>query len=90
MKKHHKEHMKGGVKKRSRAHGGHPAKFQPSSRETKPEKFSEMETGQIDRDEGRGPMGQEGEGERQNDQLAELERMMPESDPPYRRARRVS
>jgi hypothetical protein len=36
-----------------------------------------METGQPDRDEGRGPLGQEGEGEAQNDQLAALEGLEP-------------
>ena len=66
----------------------HAAKFERQQTERRPEKFSKMETGQVDRDEGRGPLGQEGEGERQNDQLAELERMMPESSPPYRRGRR--
>jgi hypothetical protein len=46
---------------------------QPSFGET----FTPMETGQPDRDEGRGPMGQEGEGEAQNDQLAALEGIEP-------------
>lgn len=46
---------------------------QPSDRET----FTPMETGQPDRDEGRGPLGQEGEGEAQNDQLAALEGIEP-------------
>jgi len=36
-----------------------------------------METGRPDRDEGRGPLGQEGEGEAQNDQLAALEGLEP-------------
>ena len=38
-----------------------------------PETFTAMETGRPDRDEGRGPLGQEGEGEAQNDQLAAFE-----------------
>jgi hypothetical protein len=42
---------------------------QPPIKET----FTPMETGRPDRDEGRGPLGQEGEGEAQNDQLAALE-----------------
>ena len=42
---------------------------QPQLKET----FTPMETGSPDRDEGRGPLGQEGEGEAQNDQLAALE-----------------
>ena len=46
---------------------------QPSERET----FTPMETGRPDRDEGRGPLGQEGEGEAQNDQLAALEGIEP-------------
>jgi hypothetical protein len=41
--------------------------------------FSPMETGSPDRDEGRGPLGQEGEGEAQNDQLAALEDTEPDS-----------
>ena len=64
------------------------SQYRPAS-ELRPEKFTPMETGQVDRDEGRGPMGQEGEGERQNDQLAELQRMMPESSPPHRRSKRA-
>ena len=52
--------------------------------------FTAMETGQPDQDfvpgidnpqgvqGGRGPLNQEGEGERQNDQLAELEQIEPE------------
>ena len=51
--------------------------------------FTPMETGQPDQDQipgfdnpqgvqgGRGPLNQEGEGERQNDQLAELEQIEP-------------
>ena len=46
----------------------------PQDRET----FTMMETGQPDRDEGRGPLGQEGEGEAQNDQLAALEQLEPD------------
>jgi hypothetical protein len=46
---------------------------EPRDRET----FTKMETGQPDRDEGRGPLGQEGEGEAQNDQLAALEGIEP-------------
>lgn len=41
------------------------------------ETFTSMETGSPDRDEGRGPLGQEGEGEAQNDQLAALEETEP-------------
>ena len=44
----------------------------------KSETFTPMETGSPDRDEGRGPLGQEGEGESQNDQLAALEGLEPE------------
>ena len=44
----------------------------------RPETFTPMETGRPDRDEGAGPLGQEGEGEAQNDQLAALEGMEPE------------
>ena len=40
--------------------------------------FTPMETGRPDRDEGRGPLGQEGEGEAQNDQLAALEGTEPD------------
>jgi hypothetical protein len=52
--------------------------------------FTAMETGQPDQDftpginnpqgvqGGRGPLNQEGEGERQNDQLAELEQIEPD------------
>ena len=43
------------------------------------ETFTAMETGRPDRDEGRGPLGQEGEGEAQNDQLAALEGTEPEA-----------
>jgi len=43
-----------------------------------PETFTPMETGSPDRDEGRGPLGQEGEGEAQNDQLAALEETEPD------------
>jgi hypothetical protein len=46
----------------------------PQGRET----FTAMETGRPDRDEGRGPLGQEGEGEAQNDQLAALEELEPD------------
>jgi hypothetical protein len=42
---------------------------QPQLKET----YTPMETGRPDRDAGRGPLGQEGEGEAQNDQLAALE-----------------
>ncbi|MFI5351059.1 MAG: hypothetical protein ACHQ2Z_16060 [Elusimicrobiota bacterium] len=42
------------------------------------ETFTPMETGSPDRDEGSGPLGQEGEGEAQNDQLAALEGLEPE------------
>src|SRR4051812_46148876 len=42
------------------------------------ETFTPQETGRPDRDEGRGPLGQEGEGEAQNDQLASLEETEPE------------
>jgi hypothetical protein len=41
------------------------------------ETFTPMETGSPDRDEGRGPLGQEGEGEAQNDQVAALEEIEP-------------
>jgi hypothetical protein len=40
--------------------------------------FTAMETGSPDRDEGSGPLGQEGEGEAQNDQLAALEETAPD------------
>lgn len=55
----------------------------------KSDAFTPMETGQPDQDRtadidnprgvqsGRGPLNQEGEGERQNDQLAELEQIEP-------------
>jgi hypothetical protein len=42
------------------------------------ETFTPLETGRPDRDEGRGPLGQEGEGEAQNDQLAALEGTEPD------------
>jgi hypothetical protein len=44
------------------------------------ETFTPMQTGRPDRDEGRGPLGQEGEGEAQNDQLAALEEIEPNKD----------
>jgi hypothetical protein len=47
---------------------------EPQTKET----YTPMETGRPDRDEGRGPLGQEGEGEAQNDQLAALEETEPE------------
>ena len=47
---------------------------QPRATET----LTPMETGRPDRDEGRGPLGQEGEGEAQNDQLAALEETEPD------------
>lgn len=55
--------------------------------------FTAMKTGQPNQDfvsgidnpqgvqEGRGPLNQEGEGERQNDQLAELEQIEPDKKP---------
>ena len=55
----------------------------------RPKTFSPMETGQPDQDRvpgsdnlagaqgGLGPLNQEGEGERQNDELAELEQIEP-------------
>jgi hypothetical protein len=46
--------------------------------EEKTETFTPMETGRPDRDEGEGPLGQEGEGEAQNDQLAALEGLEPQ------------
>src|ERR1017187_540548 len=42
------------------------------------ETVTPMETGRPDREEGSGPLGQEGEGEAQNDQLAALEEIKPE------------
>ncbi|MFI5363130.1 MAG: hypothetical protein ACHQ49_14275 [Elusimicrobiota bacterium] len=42
------------------------------------ETFTPMETGSPDRDEGLGPLGQEGEGEAQNDSLAALEEIEPD------------
>ena len=47
---------------------------QPQTNET----YTPMETGRPDRDEGSGPLGQEGEGEAQNDQLAALEGIEPD------------
>jgi hypothetical protein len=56
----------------------------------KPETYKPMETGQPDQDAspgsnnpaavqgGRGPLNEEGEGDRQNDQLAELEQIPPQ------------
>jgi len=61
----------------------------PSDNSEKSELFTPMETGQPDADAvpdlnnpqavqgGRGPLNQEGEGERQNSQLAELEEIEP-------------
>ncbi len=54
----------------------HPA-AKPGA-EIAPETYTPMETGSPDRDEGRGPLGQEGEGEAQNDQLAALEETEPD------------
>ena len=50
----------------------------PLDETDKKETFTPMETGSPDRDEGRGPLGQEGEGEAQNDQLASLEGTEPD------------
>ena len=56
------------------------------------EEFTPMETGQPDQEPkadiknpqgvqgGRGPLNEEGEGDRQNDQLAELEQIDPKAD----------
>jgi hypothetical protein len=61
-----------------------------ASKDTPHNTFTAMETGQPDQDfvpginnpqgvqGGHGPLNQEGEGERQNDQLAELEQIEPE------------
>jgi hypothetical protein len=45
--------------------------------EIKMETFTPMETGSPEDDKGYGPLGQEGEGEAQNDQLAALEGVPP-------------
>lgn len=62
------------------------AKWPPKKGKT----FTPMETGQPDQDEvadirnpravqsGRGPLNEEGEGDRQNDELAELEQVEPD------------
>lgn len=55
-------------------------KFSQSQEEDRPETFTAMETGQPDHQEGRGPLGEEGEGDRQNDQLAELNEIEPEEE----------
>lgn len=49
-------------------------------RAKQPDEYTAMETGQPDRDvpHTRGPLGEEGQGDRQNDQLAELEEIEPE------------
>jgi hypothetical protein len=72
------------TKKKSKTH----AKRRPGQRESRT--FTPMETGQPDEDHvpgsdnpagaqgGLGPLNQEGEGERQNDQLAELEQIEPD------------
>ncbi|MBI3550021.1 MAG: hypothetical protein HY078_13365 [Elusimicrobia bacterium] len=58
---------------------GEPEIESIEEREARPETYSAMETGRPEKDgRGGGPLGQEGEGERQNDQLAELEDIEPE------------
>ena len=62
---------------------GHASTTTPEAGRTEAsaaETFTAMETGRPDRDEGRGPLGQEGEGEAQNDQLASLEGTEPRED----------
>jgi hypothetical protein len=71
------------TKQKSKSH----AKRRQAQRE--PRTFTPMETGQPDQDRvpgsdnplgaqgGLGPLNQEGEGERQNDQLSELEQIKP-------------
>ena len=69
---------KASIPRRARAVDSAPETAHAKPQESRDkETFTAMETGQPDRDEGRGPLGQEGEGEEQNDQLAALEEIEP-------------
>lgn len=84
QKKHRDAHLPLGMQKTHEVSKSSLPKKNPTNT------FTPMETGQPDQERvsgfdnplgvqgGRGPLNQEGEGERQNDQLAELEQIEPE------------
>ena len=83
QKKHRDAHLPLGMQKT------HEVSKSSLPKEVEINTFTPMETGQPDQDQvpgfdnpqgvqgGRGPLNQEGEGERQNNQLAELEQIEP-------------